>query len=517
MSGKTESMSAEATRIEIRQRLLVFLVGFLIALFIEGFDSFGLASLKDRHSAGLASVLEQLSPSNYNEAAQEAVTVFLVDPETKSRIGFDQPYLPYSTLASFLGTLVDARPKAIFLDYSYNIHTSDPAGLKKLIAVATRAKEAGVHIYTGAISDHKDMKDLKRAVTEVSFSWDRSVGLDYPFVGSARFETVDSARALTAAPMIYRDLCRGDQHVKNTFKCDFEEAISELLINPNGSSAITIDNASHLPSPLFQTYIHYRKPKSGTAPESGPELLCSEESGLNRMERVVARGLFRSVDASHGGPPNCIAVPYYSLSRIHMPLPGVTPFANRRLMETRVRDKIVMIGDGLGEDRYDVPVFGYIEGVFHHAIALQDLLSEGGGYTRWPEKVDLERWGLPFAVGKNFLIEWGISFLVVLATLVIWHHRKATTETQRWFLLLGLGAAITLPIVLASLVSITVVQVLRWPTVNILNIFGTVAGLLTLMELDRLMCQRWRWIAAILGSAAIISLLISWRLISVLG
>ena len=503
MSGETGTKLEAAKRpyLELHQKLFVAVILFALAAFIQVYNPFDLSAQHDEAAAELSSLVQAPFAGSRGGTA-EPVTVLLVDAGTRSDLGFDTPYMPYDKLAQTLQALVAAQPKAIFLDYSYrrvltedarkpnNGATGVKSGLQQLVDVLKLAKTAHVPVFTGPVGDDGQLAGLRAEVTSVGISWHAEHRLDYPFLGDSDFVQGGSRPVLTAAPAIYRGLCPDTPAGGN---CPGKVLVQGMF---DGDQ---LTRPEKVPPAMFLNYLPY----SGRDGAYGASETCKDEPrGEAFARRALARTVLRTISGDDTrGPSKCIDVPHFSLTELVAPgFDGAPSRVFNDYAQAYIRHKVVMIGDSSGTDRFDAPVFGRIDGVFQHAIALQTLMRAGDHYTRWPAAVPIDRHGEARAsLPWNFLLESLISFCVLAAILVA--DRPETSATAHGFIrragliaiVAGLGA-----------VTAAIEAALHWPLANLLNIAAGVGGVLAITEIDKLISRRWPVLIATLGVAALV-------------
>lgn len=494
MTAAGNKDSAKAPDQGVRKKLFVFLIFFLIAAFADGFDSFGLSSGHDARTVTLSSVavapFTAMNRKPQAIAAQEAVTVLLMDDRTRRADGIDTPYIDYDRLATYLDAVVEAHPKAVFLDFFYGRFRAPAAqaGLVKLEQSLVEAEAQGIKIYTGPIADAPELDAIRNHVTQVALGWTSDHALDYPFSGKSDFESVRRDAIPTAAARIYVDLCaRADA---KAYDCSQAAALG----GPGPAQ------------PMFLTYQPYVPPvrKTATAVSYEASRVCATQpSGARFVLWGIARTILRSINGdAERGPEKCVSVPHFSLSDIYMPVfdDGEAPARNAVLANGYFRDKVVMIGDGLGKDRFEAPVFGQLDGVFQHAIALQTLLGNGQAYTRWPDSIGVGGWRISW----TFILEWAVSLCVVLSAAAALKPAGRGHPLQRKALL------VTAPLAAAA-IALIAESLAHWPLANLLSILISASGVVAVAELDKVLSRRWTTMWVVLAvSIAVCALLCLW-------
>lgn len=505
MPDQTTHEGGSGQNFKLHKKLFVFFVLFVLSAFTEGFDSFGLASLHDRQAADLSSIVEvPLAGLHASTAkAPDLVTAFLFDDDARRQFDVDTSYLPYDKLADVLAPIVAAQPRAIFLDFSYGRYKTDDAGagLDKLIRVLDDAHSRGIRVYSGSIGGNEKLDPLRQRLALVSISWPADHGLNYPFVGDADYLGNSNAQALTAAPAIYRDLCES-QDLKNLTGCRNSGVIDQF--SPTSSSAASplpspqAGSVREAPEPMFLVYEPYVAASihASSLSYEGSAACKRQPRGDQFVRWGIARSVLQSVNGDNAiGHDKCVAVPHFSLARTQIPDfgNGTGSAPDPLIMQAYVKGKVVMIGDGLGKDVFDAPIFGQLPGVMQHALALRTLLRDGEDYQRLAPAPHLAEphGGGNFSLSLTFFIEQLLALCVILCVTV------ATTEPPQQNMGSGSSGRLwkkaglaLLPIVLAALV-IWVEAAMHWPLANYISIAATAGGVIAITELDRLLSKRW--------------------------
>ncbi len=511
----TKTEAGKRPYLELHQKLLVAVVLFVIAAFVQAFNCFDLSAQHDEAAAELSSLVRAPFAANRGAAATAApVTVLLVDDGVRRDLGFDTAYLPYDKLAQTLKAIIAAKPKAIFLDYAYQRSTTEDArppqgggksGLQQLIDVLPD-KGKGVPIYAGPIGDSGDLANLRKKISTVGISWHAEHRLDYPFDGNSDFTRGESDAVATAAPAIYRNLCiKPDAGID----CSGRQAIDGMF----SGNVVRLDKA---PPAMFLNYLPY----TGEGLYRQSDACKGEPRGDAFARQAWARTVLRTINGDDTrGPSKCIDVPHFSLSDVMTPdFDGAGFNVLPDYAKAYITGKVVMIGDSSGTDRFDAPVFGRMDGVFQHAIALQTLMRDGSRYTRWADGPAVDHKGRESArLPWNFLLESLISFCVLAAILVADRPAPESGAPKGGARTGEVARRTRLIIFVLALGGATAAIEARnhWPLANLLNIAGGVLGVLAITELDKIISRRWPVLVATLVAGALVlgggyALLRSW-------
>ncbi len=507
----------------------VFVLGFLVALFIAGFDSFGLDTAGDlRTSEWQSTLVAPLTHANPGKGdalirtlagrtpvqqaryakAQAAVTVLLVDAKARDKLDFDTPYLPYALQAQYLDAILKAHPKAVFFDFIYRRHhgtgASNMAGpeddAKDLAALVQVLKDnknkkygTPVPVYVGPVDDRPELAEFRTLVTPVSVSWRGNDVATYPFVGDDQYNPDGEMPrpALTAAATIYQQLCP-----KEATPADLDCRLADQ---------ISVTAPKRLP-PLFMTYDRYAgvDKRYLATPDCVAEKTSARRNGPSGLGAVLADNLMRR--AAPTASTKCLPVPYFSLADAAAVHAAAFFTPDDAFLKDEVTGKVVMIGDDLGNDLYDAPAFGQIDGVFQHAVALQHLLADGRDYTRWPQPVEMQLGQGTFSVRVNFFVEWLISLAAaVIAQYWLTVRNRPSKQRGEGWVLAGRLATIFAGTFLVSL-AIAALQTFwfHWPPNNSPGVLLSTVTLIGGMEFDRL-SSKYRLILG--GAGAVLAIL----------
>lgn len=497
-------LAAGMKSIETRQKIFIFFLSFLLAIFVEGFDVFGLSSQKDMQNAWLNSAADSIkdsfthtkTTSQSHEA--EPVTVYLLDELTQDTHGFDTTFMPYVYVGNYIDSIASFQPKAIFLDFIYSRH-SDKEGILLLCKAleAAKAENKDLSFYSGPISDHPNFSCMKAngLITEVSIRWDIGKPLQYPLYGDAGKSNNGAQKIKTAAHQIYHDIYSQKQELKTD-------------------------------RPIFISYRPY-KSKLTT-----PDHKCEQEAEKNSFSHLLASSVLKRAADSLYTPLSCSDVPQFSLSELDTL--GLMSDEEKISYGDRIKDKVVMIGDGLGNDLHPAPIFVQLDGVFQHALALKELKLNRKDYTRWPEEISIltakRSDHVFFSLSADFLIEWAMALIIILVVQYVLHLKRSfgvaapltsvissrqTVSPLNW--LLAIVALVATTVVLSGIIIIFIqMRWLHWPTINMVHILALTAGLLALMELDKLLVKKWSHMILALGVLVVLASLLSLMLFRVL-
>jgi len=423
-------------------------VGALISLFVAAFDSFRLSSSSDRVGAEtVGALLAPLYPTGHALDARAAISTLLLTQDSMARLGLDTPYLPYDVQGDLLSLIAAAKPRAIFLDFTYRRAQSDPQGLAYFTQAVAAAKAAGVPVILGNVSEDPAFDALRATASVADVRWLAEQPLDYPFFGATGAET--------PAAQIYQDICATEDG-RARFACDLNVT--------NTLPAIAVEWARGA-SPDLERW--WGAVVSGCAgrDESGIATAFLENLARNVFRRL-AQETSRAADA-------CT---YHESAPIDLVLNEATGDA---ALAQLAAGRVVMIGSALGDDELETPGQGVAPGVVHHAMALDNLLTRGARYQRWSAELAFG----PARIGINNLLEILLSLGVGLgaASLMRAHDKKDVARTA-WMFALTVVLGVAIPILAALLGRL----MFYWTAVNVFGVAAAAFGVSSVLEHERL-------------------------------
>jgi len=338
-------------------KYLTRVLAVAVLVWIALLDPFQLNSRLDTASQAAA---DRLMAPWYEPASARPVAdlMVLVTINTET-VRKDHAFpVSYSELASVIQAAEDNGARAVFLDFTFFNRGLDQPGkatadLTQLISVMRDAQRAGLDIFTGPIDADPALEGLRQAVTDqAAISWTADHPLDYAFVG----QDLLGVKRLTPAVHLYRTYCKSEPERS---RCD------SALINAfkNG-----VRGSSGLPPLAIQFGMG---PAPGQDRFTDPAALQACETGSPRNPFSAAgRGLVEGALGATAPPcPNHLEIPIQSL-------PGGADLLKNRIV-------VVGVTPDLG-DSYLAPGIGKIAGAEVHLMALDNLITYGGAYPRWP-------------------------------------------------------------------------------------------------------------------------------------
>lgn len=333
-------------------RVLVFSTLGGIAILANPFD------LYDRSDDAFSAAFNRIFAANYDGTYKQTPLVILIGEESiarlydRGRIRSNEWPLAYSDHAKLIKALVRLAPESIFIDIFFrNERSMDPTfgQLERALDVASKNN---VDVFlAGGYSDQDRTPTQERlaAVSKLTVNAWRGYDQNYPLV--------DGGQA-TAAFDLYRSYCGRD-----STRC----------------APPTIDLRDPNLPPLAVTW---GGAQASTDVIKTRTLACPEPANwLMAVSKQLAFGLTNGLFSTPEPPrPPC---PYHEVVHIsdliHAIDMGLTD-SLKQSVEGRVLFYAVDL-DGL-EDRVVSPVHGSLPAVFAHAMAFDNLLTQGANYTR---------------------------------------------------------------------------------------------------------------------------------------
>lgn len=376
-----------------RRRLWLALFIVLLAVL----DPFGLASSSDKASAQW---LNRMFASGYSSDGQQQVAVVLIDDAYLMRNNTSWP-MPYGEQSKLFKRLLAYKPKAVFVDllYSHDHSFGDPErGSQLLTNVFERYQRQGIALLlanTGVARGEDGQANTLAHFAAVSqpalVVWE---GVDdkYPLAAQTALGAME-----TPALALYRQYCQ-------------TQACAPL---PKDSHA-----AVQLPPMALQWGLKL-------APEQGRIAdirHCAPPRNflLDGVMQFFQAVFWKLDDSAQARCP-------YSLTLSASDLEASTA-EDRALVAKLLGGRLVMVGANITStgDLVQSPVHGQIPGIYLHAMALDNLISEGLDYDREPGN-------LP-GLNLNWLDLLELGLLALIAVLKALHARRlAKLHTwSRW-------------------------------------------------------------------------------------
>lgn len=314
----------------------------IVLILIVLLDPFGITSASDQASAAVANKLAALW---YDTAGQQQVTVVLIDDQYLRQKGLHWP-MSYNEQAKLFKSILQHKPKSLFIDllYTHDRSTEDNSleSINKVFRRYIMSDKAA--IYVAAAPSAADTKVPLKLAQPTVVSWSGFDGL-YPL----QVEGKD-----TAAWALYKEHCRSNS------SCTDEQ------LKQNNPLSV---QWGLYPDPI-QSYVTYT---AGCEPQ---------KNTLLQMFNLLASEIFWRLQNRWSQPcPYSRTLPAAALS--------ANDPAARQLQREFLTDKLVIVGAAIegAPDLILSPVHGKIPGAYLHAMALDNLITQGADYNKAPEKL----------------------------------------------------------------------------------------------------------------------------------
>ena len=315
-------------------------LGLLLMLFVSFFNPFGLREVSEQSTE--AWLLRMLAPV-YPGQAQDDVVVVLIDDRALADMNASWP-LRYSEQARLLRQLLSYQPKSVFVDVLFTQRRHAGGSTESLRRVLSSANEQGIPLI---LADYRDdqrrsqlLPELRAVARTAQVNWS-GFGERYPLL------LVPTDRdSRTPALQMYQEGCLGEA-------CALEPFVEPLLVR-----------WGYWSDERMNRFVD----QSGCG-------VRGRRSNFEQQLSMFVTDSFRSQRIAHDieRPQPC---PYTR-----------TLYANQ-LRDPRVAEvvhgKHVLLGAHIRgiPDLVASPVQGQLPGVYWHAMALDNLLSQGREYWR---------------------------------------------------------------------------------------------------------------------------------------
>ena len=381
--------SAIKSLFSIRQYLLGIII-LLLALF----DPFGLTSSTETASAQW---LNRIFASHYSSVGQQHIVVVLIDDAYLLRNNTYWP-MPYSEQSKLFKRLLAYQPAALFIDllYSHDHSRGDPRQGSQLLAnVFARYQHQGIPLFlanTGQARSEDGQINVLPHFAKVSspalVTWS-GYGDRYPLSSQALEGYLE-----TPALQLYRRYCQ-------------KHACPEL-------PASAADSAQ-LPPMAVQWGLDLAPQQAQIADISH----CTTPGTLHQLAQAIFWKLGSSAWA------NCPYALTLSASDLE-----ASSAEDRALLRQLLKNKLILVGARITSagDLVQSPLHGKIPGIYLHAMALDNLITQGMDYDRDPSNL---LWNIDWLD----LVE--IALLLLIAVLKALHDRRQQrlqllTPWPRW-------------------------------------------------------------------------------------
>ncbi|NUU34644.1 CHASE2 domain-containing protein [Pseudomonas sp. C2B4] len=318
-------------------------------------DPFGLASSSNNASAQW---LNRVFASKYQRTGQQQVAVILIDDAYLMRNNTHWP-MPYDEQSKLFKRLLAYKPKAVFVDlmYSHDHSLGDPAQGSQLLAnVFERYRHQGIALLlanTGQVRGEEGQANTLANLAEVSspalVAWS-GFGDKYPLAVEMPLGPME-----TPALLLYRQYCQS--HSCADLPSDTQAAVQ--------SPPIAIQWGINL------------------APEQMRIADIGHCSAPGNVYAEMLKAFFQAIFWKMAGAEQSRCLYNFTLSASDL---EVSTPQDRALLAELLRDRLVLVGANITStgDLVESPVHGQVPGIYLHAMALDNLVTQGMNYDREP-------------------------------------------------------------------------------------------------------------------------------------
>jgi CHASE2 domain-containing sensor protein len=148
---------------------------------------------------------------------------------------------------------------------------------------------------------------------------------------------------------------------------------------------------------------------------------------------------------------------------------------DEEVMRNLIKDRVILIGAGhsFTPDYHTIPHVGRVPGVFIHAMATDNLITDQDGYTRPPPSLIFD---LDWADFIEILLT--ISVIVIMWQAQLFSRKHEDKGVRRRILLAGAGAGVLI-------IGVTLAverMVLHWPPLNIFGVAVLAFSVVALLD-----------------------------------
>lgn len=381
-------------------------IGLLLMLFVSVFNPFGLRESSEQSTE--AWLLRMFAPF-YPAQAQGDVVVVLIDDQALARMQASWP-LRYSEQARLLRQLLSYQPKSVFVDVLFTQRRYDGGSTASLQRVFSSADEQGIPLI---LADYRDaegrsqmLAELRTVARTAQVNWS-GFGERYPLL-----LVPGASDSRTPALQMYQQGCVDED-------CGLDSFAEPLLVRWGYWSDGRMSRFVDL---------------------SGCGIRGQRSNAMQLLTLLGTDSLRSQRDANEVERPQ--------------PCPYTRTLYANQLRDPRVaevlRGKHVLLGAHIRgiPDLVVSPVQGQLPGVYWHAMALDNLLSQGHQY--WRSAPEVIR-----GVSITDVLE--MSLVLVAGLVALWIPAKPITHKcwllrwmshyRFWFIALSLcaiGASVVL-------------------------------------------------------------------------
>jgi CHASE2 domain-containing sensor protein len=441
----------------------------LAVLAIDTFDSFGFDQQADEQAARTIGVIEGPFYGGAERPGQQAVTVVLIDDTSLRQLGWSVP-LAYDAQTQLVGALAYYNPAAIFLDFTYSWPQGEDheAAVRDFVAGLELESGGGrVPIMIGPVRGQTQEDALKleplRRLQSVGVDWSSRTWINYPFQAVEGSTSVYAGANAPPPPMaavaLYEAYCTRQRALGN------DDACAPNWLPPiRGELALTWGFGASERTTWFNAPSH-----DCTMPDRS--LLTSARVAFEQAWNAVFRAA-RSSIGRDAAETLCIYSDTVSASQILNPV--MAQQQEERLRQL-IEHRVVLVGasHSFTSDFHKIPHVGRVPGVYIHAMATDNLITQQRDYIRPPPDLlfDLD------------LADVAEILLTIALIVIMWNAhlaaQKAGDKRAARRVLWG-GAAMGVLVIVTMLVVEPVM--LNWPPLNVFGVALLVASVVAMFE-----------------------------------
>ncbi len=538
--GRLKALWARLIQRRIPGNKALIVVGVALAFFIQLYNCFGMATgAEEGNTRFVQTFLAPWMPRN--PAPRDMITVVVYDKASFDALDIDVPILPYARQAELLYKVAASHPASIFIDANYRRDLSDPEGLADFHSAIDRVRSGtaapgvpAIPVYIGEVKPRRPSNpafasadDFFGTAAPVKTARDKALDVFQAFHDDARkhdyetgtlfipdhsfdypAETVRQFPApektiVTPAFRVYRDFCTPANLVR------LPATIAGQL--RCGAADLRALEQPDVP-PMAVQWLSYN---SGSDRENAENSNCRGQARSHALTLLsdIARNIYRKPARNSGYVYNpCLYLRSVTLTRV-LAVP-----ANDKGLSRDLSGKAVMIGSALGDDSIIAPDQGKVPGVMLHAMALENLLSYGADYHRWPQEIRM----FGGSISVDFFIDLLLVFIASrvasdIETRFARHEESETPHREgshRRELLVYFVTAVTVAIALSGAALIVTYSWLHWTPINAQAITLSALAVAGIEKYRELLIEATRWSLAGIAAFLITAGLVSWFALS---
>ena len=331
------------------------LIGVATAIWIAYCDPFGITDALDSTTEAL---VQRVAAPFYRGTGQDMIAIVQTNRHEIDDAAYGLTYpLSYSVQADLVNLLVAANVRLIFIDGVFVHHQSSSgtsplfenqgskptdAGLRNLQDALQTAHLKHIPVFVAEVAPGPDLDGLRPLVRQTVTEWRIDHPGDYPLREEGR---------RTAAADIYLSLC--------------------------GSAAPLAGCDPSLAGRLAHGHVPPMAVRFGTRYPRYEDAFAGAEEG-RRCRAASTLAMARAALRGHRAAAPCIN--FLTLTVGSALSPGAFSY-----IAPMLRGRVVILGGGsqMGDD-HEIPGLGVVPGATLHAAALDNLLTFGSRYRRWP-------------------------------------------------------------------------------------------------------------------------------------